>query len=148
MRSIRIVATACSLGVAVIGATGMRGASGSPKHAVVMHLESFTSQAVDVHLKATPAGLQVVNRSGIPFPPDRVLKAEMTVGTTADIRIGPDVQMLELSTPDNRAVKVQFTEGATDVEKRLRPWGRLLAFKRVEGNLQPSPKVFPVEPAY
>jgi hypothetical protein len=129
-------------------ATSIRGVSRAPSHAVVMHIESFTSKAVDVHLKSTPAGLQVVNRSGVPLPLDTLPQAELMVGTPADIRISADVQTFELSTPDNRAVKLTFTDGATDLEKRLHPWGRVLAFKRVDGNLQPSPKVLPVEPAY
>ena len=97
-------------------------------------------------VKATPSGLQVVNRTGLPLPSDTLSKAELTVATPADIRISADVQTLEVSTPDNRAVKVKFTDGATEVEKRV-AWGRLLIFKRVNGNLQASPKVIPVEPA-
>jgi hypothetical protein len=105
-----------------------------------MHLEPFTKQPVTVHIKATPPGVQLTR--------DTAFTSTLTVTAPADIRIAATVLDLELWTDNNLAVRVDFTDGASDVERRLRPWGRVLSFKRVEGNLQPSPKVLPVEPAH
>jgi hypothetical protein len=104
-----------------------------------MRIESFSRDSVRVHLSSKPFGLQVRGDTGI-FP-----KGELTVSTPIDISVGAQVTELELSTLDNKAVRVQFTDGATDLEKRLHPWGRALSFKRDrDGNLQPETKVIPL----
>jgi hypothetical protein len=113
----------------------------APGHVVVIHIESFTHDSVRVHLSSNPFGIQVRGDTGV-FP-----KGEVTVTTPVDVTIGAEVMALQLSTLDNKAVRVLFTNGATETEKQLHAWGRLLSFKRDrDGNLQTETKVIPADP--
>jgi len=111
---------------------------GTP-HLVTMRIESLTRQPTRVHVVADSAGLWLRG--------DSTYRAEITIDTPNDVMVGPRVSRLELRTDYNQPVRVQFTDGATEGEKRLHPWGWLMSFRRINGDLQPVAKVLPAEPA-
>lgn len=106
-----------------------------------MHLTAFTNDTVVVHLASTPAGMTSATDSMQP------LVGRLTVKTPADIRIGAAVQQLRLWTEGNLAVRVRFTDGASERERGLEPWGRSLFFVRTDGgDLQPQAEILPAQP--
>ena len=111
---------------------------GTP-HLVTMHIESLTRQPTRVHVAADSAALWVRG--------DTTYRAEITIDTPNDVMVGLRVSHVELRTEYNQPVRVQFTDGATEAEKRLHSWGWLMSFRRVSGDLQPEAKVLPAEPA-
>ena len=71
----------------------------------------------------------------------------LTVKTPADVRIDSSVKRLQLSTEGNLAIRVRFTEGASEKERALAPWGRRLTFVRAaDGDLEPEAEVVPAQP--
>lgn len=108
-------------------------------HIVTMHIESLRGQSVRVHIKSDSAGIWLRGGGGY--------RTEMTIETPNDVVVGPTVSHVELRTEINQPVRIQFTDGATDAEKALHPWGWVMSFRRVNGDLQPEAKVVPAEPA-
>src|SRR4051794_21861260 len=108
------------LSVAAVALWG--GARNAPAtgHPVTLHLESFTSQTVIVHVSATPGGVQVAADTSQHFVESR------TVQTPVDLRVSASADTLRLTTDGNLAILVRFTEGASAAERVLAPWGRRL----------------------
>jgi len=109
-------------------------------HQVTVHLTSFTSQTVIVHVSATPGGVQVAGDTTGQFVESR------TIRTPADLRVSATSDTLRLTTEGNLAIRVQFTEDATPSERALAPWGRRLMFVRVNGDLRPAAELMPAQP--
>jgi hypothetical protein len=104
-----------------------------------MHIESLKHRPVRAHITSDSAGLWLHG--------DTTYRAEITIDTPNDVLVGLQVSHVELRTDNNQPVRVQFTDGATDAEKRLHPWGWLMSFRRVNGDFQPEAKVLPAVPA-
>lgn len=115
---------------------------GSPRtgHQVTVHLTSFTSQTVIVHITASPAGVQLAADTS------RHFIESQTVQTPADVRISASADSLRLTTEGNMAIRVQFTDSASAAERALAPWGRRLLFVRVDGDFRPAPELLPAQP--
>jgi hypothetical protein len=114
-------------------------ASTAPRQ-VTLHLTSFTSQTVIVHVTALPAGVQLAADTSQHFVESR------TVQTPVDVRISAGVDSLRLATEGNLAIRVQFTDSATAAERALAPWGRRLLFIRINGEFRPTSEVLPAQP--
>jgi hypothetical protein len=110
-------------------------------HQVVLHLTSFTSQAVMVHVAASPGGVQLAADTSPHFDESR------TVQTPVDVRISANAHSLRLTTEGNLAIHVQFTDGASAAERALSPWGRRMLFERLNGDFRPKAEMLPAEPA-
>lgn len=108
-------------------------------HIVTMHIESLRHLPARVHITSDTAGLWLRG--------DTTYRTAVTIDTPNDVTVGLQVSHIELRTDNNQPVRVEFTDGATDGEKRLRPWGWLMSFRRVNGDLHPEAKVLPAEPA-
>lgn len=109
-------------------------------HAVTLHLTSFTSQTVIVHVSATPAGVQLAADTSQHFVEAR------TVQTPVDLRVSASADTLRLTTGGDLAILVRFTEGASAAERVLVPWGRRLMFVRVNGDFRPNAELLPAQP--
>jgi hypothetical protein len=109
-------------------------------HQVMLHLTSFTSQAVIVHVTALPAGVQLAADTSQHFDESR------TVQTPVDVRISASADSLRLATEGNLAIRVQFTDGASAAERALAPWGRRLLFERLNGDFRPKAEMLPAQP--
>ena len=107
-------------------------------HQVVLHLTSFTSQTVIVHVAASPGGVQLAADTSQHFDESR------TVQTPVDLRISARTDSVRLMTDSNRAIRVQFTDGASAAERALAPWGRRLLLVRVDGDFRPMAEAQPV----
>ena len=109
-------------------------------HQVTLHLTAFTNEAVVIHI--------VQSQRALPLRADSAhLTDSLTVRTPADVRVDAAVQRLQLSTEGNLAIRVRFTDGASDKERALAPWGRRLTFVRsAEGDFQPEAEVMPAQP--
>jgi hypothetical protein len=71
----------------------------------------------------------------------------LRVKTPADVRLDSAVKRVQLSTEGNLAIRVRFTDGASEKERALAPWGRRLTFVRVaDGDLEPEAEVMPAQP--
>jgi len=71
----------------------------------------------------------------------------VTVKTPADLRVDSTVKRVRLSTEGNLAIRVRFTDGASEKERALAPWGRRLTFVRAaDGDLEPEAEVVPAQP--
>lgn len=110
-------------------------------HQVIVHLSSFTSQTVTVHVSAKPLGVQLAADTSQHFDESR------TVQTPVDLRVSATVDTIRLTTDGNLAVRVQFTDGASAAERAMAPWGRRLMFVRVNGDFRPTAEVMPAQPA-
>lgn len=109
-------------------------------HQVVLHLTSFTSQAVIVHVAASHGGVQLAADTSQHFDESR------TVQTPVDVRISASADSVRLTTEGNRAIRVQFTDGASAAEHGLGPWGRRLLLVRVDGDFRPVAEAQPAQP--
>ena len=110
-------------------------------HAVTLRLTGFTPIAVVVHI--------VESRLALPLtaPTSQRFVDSLTVRTPVDVRVDSAIKRVQLSTEGNLAIHVGFTEGATEKERALAPWGRRLTFVRTEdGDLKPEAEVMPVQP--
>lgn len=108
-----------------------------PAHAVVVRVDGFTAERIVVRITSSPPGLEEPTDTTKRFPDT------ITVRTPAEVRVSAAVQRLELSTEGNLAIRVRFTNGASASERLLRPWGRRLLFRRVDGDLQPEAQLGP-----
>src|SRR5690348_9665291 len=84
-------------------------ASKSRDHAVTLHLTSFTGQAVVVHIVQShrmPLSAGTIQR---PVHVD-----SLTVKTPADVRLDSAVKRVQLWTEGNLAIRVRFTDGASE----------------------------------
>jgi hypothetical protein len=71
----------------------------------------------------------------------------LTVKTPVDVRVDSAVKRVQLSTEGNLAIRVRFTDGASDKERALAPWGRRLTFIRAaDGDLEPDAEIMPAQP--
>ena len=117
-------------------------ASTGADHTVTLHLTSFTAQAVVVHIVQShrmPLSIGTIQRS--------VDGDSLTVKTPADVRLDSAVKRVQLSTEGNLAIRVRFTDGASEKERALAPWGRRLTFVRgADGDLKPEAEVMPAQP--
>lgn len=132
---LRVVLVGASLCMTAASSDSARPAG---PHLVTVHIESLTGQPTSVHVWADTIGIWQ--------PGDTTYRREITVSTPNDVMIGPRVMNFELRTDSRKVVKAQFTDGATDAEKALHPWGWLMAFRRVNGDFQPEAKVVPAQP--
>jgi hypothetical protein len=129
------------LSVAAVALWGSAGDAPAAGHPVTLHLTSFTSQTVVVHVSATPAGVQLAADTSQHFVESR------TVQTPVDLRVSASADTLRLTTGGNLAILVRFTEGASAAERVLAPWGRRLMFVRVNGEFRPNAELLPAQPA-
>lgn len=118
-------------------------------HTVVIRIEAFTSapaaapftaQPVVVHLTSTPAGIQ------LSADPTKGFVQSMKIVTPAEVRVSASVERLILLTEKDLAVRVHFTDGASEAERTMQPWGRHLTFVRTNGDLQPQATLEPIKP--
>ena len=128
------------LSVAALALWGGAGNAPAAGHPVSLHLTSFTSQTVSVHVSATPAGVQLAADTSQHFVEAR------TVQTPVDLRVSASADTLRLTTDGNLAISVRFTEGASAAERVLVPWGRRLMFVRVNGDFRPNAELLPAQP--
>ena len=113
-------------------------------HAVTLRLTSFTGQAVVVHI------VQSHRRSLSTGTIQRSVDFDsLTVKTPADVLLDSAVKRVQLSTEGNVAIRVRFTDGASEKERALAPWGRRLTFvRRADGDLEPEAEVMPAQPTH
>jgi hypothetical protein len=117
-------------------------ASRASDHAVTLRLTSFTREGVVVHVVQShrmPPSAGTIQRS--------VDADSLTVKTPVDVRVDSAVKRVQLSTEGNLAIRVRFTDGASDKERALAPWGRRLTFIRAaDGDLEPDAEIMPAQP--
>ena len=110
-------------------------------HPVTLHLASFTREVVVVHVVQSRRPLQVSGDTTQRFIDT------LTVRTPADLRVDSAVKRMQLATEGNLAIRVRFTDGASEKERALAPWGRRLTFVRTgNGDLESEAQVMPAEP--
>jgi len=70
----------------------------------------------------------------------------LTVKTPAGVRLDSAVKRVQFWTEGNLAIRVGFTDGASEKERALAPWGRRLTFVRgADGDLEPEAEVMPAQ---
>ena len=126
------------LSLAVI-ALCLRAASPAPAHAVTMRFESFTKDTVVVHITTTPAGIQLSSDT-------TNFVQSLRIVTPADVRVSSAANRVTIATEGDVAVRVRLTDGASAAERALKPWGRRLAFVRVNGDLEPQAQAELIKP--
>ena len=116
-------------------------ASRQRAHPVTLHLTAFTREVVVVHIVQSHRALQASADTTQHF------RDSLTVRTPADVRVDSAVERVQLSTEGNLAIRVRFTDGASEKERALAPWGRRLTFIRTaDGDFEPEAQVMPAEP--
>ncbi len=109
-------------------------------HAVTLRLTAFTREAVVVHVVQSRREQRSADTT-------QRLVDSLTVKTPVDVRVDSAVKRIQLSTEGNLAIRVRFTDGASDKERALAPWGRRLTFIRAaNGDLEPEAEVMPAQP--
>lgn len=110
-------------------------------HPVTLHLASFTREVVVVHIVKSQRPLQVSGDTAQHFIDT------LTVRTPVDVQVDSAVKRVQLWTEGNLAIRVRFTEGASERERALAPWGRRLTLVRTaNGDFESEAQVMPAEP--
>lgn len=110
-------------------------------HPVTLRLTAFTRDTVVIHIVESRRPVRPSADTAQHFVDT------LTVRTPVDVRVDSAVQRLQLATERNLAILVRFTDGASEKERALAPWGRRLTFVRAaDGDLQPEAEVMPIQP--
>lgn len=118
-------------------------ASKRSAHAVTLRLTAFTRDTIVVHVVQSQRPLRLTADTTQHFVDSLIVR------TPVDVRVDSAVKRLQLSTEGNRAIRVRFTDGASEKERALAPWGRRLTFVRTaDGDLKPEAEVMPVQPTH